>query len=256
MNKIVKKLDKKMWKIITLQDIRDLVDPGARDIVREDARIAQTVYALKWLWVIQSIRNGLYFVSDGIMEGEEIVDEHYWDIVRTIITSEVGKDYIIWGEKSLELLMMDYSLPEELIIYTRDTAKKVLLSPKHTIVFRTMITGEKTSRVNAYGILKKQSTTIDIKKQSFSVLGHEAALLDTLTIHDQSEGIGESLVLKFLKRYESRLERGNFGILVSIRYIRAMNRLRSMAKDHGYARLYEIALDVIKKEWGWCFVTL
>ena len=79
-------------------------------------------------------------------------------------------------------------------------------------------------------------------------MGLESALLDALTIHDHEEGIGETLVLKFLKRYESRLERGNLGILVSVRYIRAMNRLRTIAKNHGYPRLYEIALDVIKKE--------
>lgn len=250
-----------MWKIITTQDIRDLVDPGARGIIREDARVAQTVYALKWQWVIQSIKNWLYYVCDGELDDvESIIDVHYWDIIRTIISDEVGKDYILGGEKSLELLMMDFSIPYTLIVYTRDVAKKVAISPRHEILFRTMITGEKTSRVNAYGILKKQSTWVDMKieskKESFSVLGYEAALLDTLTIHDHEEWIAENLALKFLKRYESKIERGNLGILVSIRYIRAVNRLRQIARDHGYTRLYELCLDVIKKEWGWCFLTL
>lgn len=64
--------------------------------MREDARVAQTVYALKGQGVIQSIRNGLYYVSDGELDDvESIIDAHYWDIVRTIIASEVGKDYII-----------------------------------------------------------------------------------------------------------------------------------------------------------------
>jgi hypothetical protein len=260
LHKIVKKLEKKMWKIITVQDIRDLVDPGARDIVREDARVAQTVYALKGQGVIQSIRNGLYFVSDGILtDPVELVDTHYWEIVRTVIAAEAGKDYIIGGEKALELLMMDFSIPYQLIVYTRDIAKKVAISPRHEILFRTMITGEKTSRVNAFGILKKQSAPIDIKInmkwEILNVFGYEAALLDTLTIHDHEEGIAEALALKFLKRYESKLERGNFGILVSIRYIRAINRLRVIAKTHGFTRLYENALDVIKKEGGGCFVT-
>lgn len=260
LHKIVKKLEKKMWKVITLKEIADLVDPGARDVVREDARIAQTVYALKWQWVIRAIRNWLYYVCDGILtETEEIIDTYYWDIVRTIISAEVGKDYIIGGEKALELLMMDFSIPYQLIIYTRDTAKKVAISPRHEILFRTMITGEKTKRVNAFGILKKQAISVDIKIESkhetLSVFCYEAALLDTLTIHDHEEGIAEALTLKFLKRYESKLERGNFGILVSIRYIRAMNRLRALTKTHGYDRLYLISLDVIKKEGGWCFVT-
>lgn len=260
LHKIVKKLEKKMWKIITTQDIKDLVDPGAREIVSEDARVAQTVYALKWQWVIQSLRNGLYYVCDGETEDvESIIDKHYWEVVKTIISQEVGKDYIIWGEKALELLMMDFSIPYSLIIYTRDISKKVAISPRHEILFRTMITGEKTHRVNAFGILKKQSAPIDIKinmkREILKVFWYEAALLDTLTIHDHEEGIAEALALKFIKRYESKLERGNFGILVSIRYIRAINRLRQITKEHGYTRLYENCLDVIKKEgWG-CFVT-
>lgn len=59
--------------------------------------------------------------------------------------------------------MMDFSIPYSLIIYTRDIAKRVTISPRHEILFRTMITGEKTSRVNAFGILKKQSASIDMK---------------------------------------------------------------------------------------------
>lgn len=114
---------------------------------------------------------------------------------------------MIGGEKSLELAMMDYSLPESLIIYTKDINKKVVLSPRHEILFRTMVTGEKHGRTNAYTILKKQSQNILLKKESFTTLGLEASLLDTLTIHDHEEGIGEALVLKFLKRYEAKLER-------------------------------------------------
>lgn len=45
--------------------------------------------------------------------------------------------------------MMDYSVPYQLIVYTRDIAKRIAISPRHEIVFRTMITGEKNGRVNA-----------------------------------------------------------------------------------------------------------
>ena len=245
-----------MWEIITIEDIGDILDPGSRGVVRESARIHQTIYALKWLGTIISIRNGLYYVGDGALTtGQEVVEAHYWSIVRTILRNEVGNDWIIGGEKALEIIMMDYSLPEELIIYTRDTSKKIAISPGHHILMRTMVSGEKKNRTNAFWVLKKQSQTLDIQKESYYVLGLESALLDALTIHDHGEGITENLVLKFLKRYESRLERGNLGILVSLRYIRAVNRLREIAKTHGYDRLYEITLDVIKKEWGGCFVS-
>ena len=257
LNKIVNKLQKKNGEIVTIEDIGDILDPGSKWLVRDKARIHQVIYALKWLGTLISIRNGLYYVADGLLHtGQAVVEARYWDIVKMIASAETLKDWVIGGEKALELIMMDYSIPYQLIIYTKDIAKKVVVSPDHEIVFRTIISWEKKQRTNAFSILKKQSQSVDIQKQSFPVLGLESALLDALTIHDHEEGIGETLVLKFLKRYESRLERGNLGILVSVRYIRAMNRLRTIAKNHGYPRLYEIALDVIKKEWWGCFVTL
>ena len=256
LNKIVKKLQKKNGAIVTIEDIGDILDPGSKWLVRDKARIHQVIYALKWLGTLISIRNGLYYVADGILHSwQEVVEARYWDIVKMIAHAEALKDWVIGGEKALELIMMDYSIPYQLIIYTKDIAKKVVVSPNHEIVFRTIISWEKQHRSNAYGILKKQSQSVDILKVSFPVLWLESALLDALTIHDHEEGIAEPLVLKFLKRYESRLERWSLGILVSVRYIRAINRLREITKNHAYDRLYEICLDVIKKEgWG-CFVT-
>ncbi len=256
LNKIVKKLQKKNGEIVTIEDIGDILDPGSKWLIRDKARIHQVIYALKWLGTLISIRNGLYYVADGLLHtGQEVVESRYWDIVKMIAREEALKDWVIWGEKALELIMMDYSIPYQLIIYTKDIAKKVVVSPNHEIVFRTIISWEKQQRTNAFGILKKQSQSVDIQKESFPVLGLESALLDALTIHDHEEGIAETLVLKFLKRYESRLERGNLGILVSVRYIRAINRLRAITKDHAYTRLYELCLDVIKKEGGGCFVS-
>ena len=69
-------------------------------------------------------------------------------------------------------------------------------------------------------------------------------------------GISEDIILRFIRKYEKSYSRKIFGELVSYRYIRAMNRIRSIAKDHGFTLLYEISLDIIKKEGGGCYLSL
>jgi len=65
-------------------------------VVRDNTRIHQTVYALKGLGTIISIRNGLYYVGDGVLtSGEEVVDVHYWDIIKMLANNEAGNDWII-----------------------------------------------------------------------------------------------------------------------------------------------------------------
>lgn len=63
------------------------------------------------------------------------------------------------------------------------------------------------------------------------------------------------MVTKFLSKYPKALRREALGKLVSFKYLKAVNRLREIARDKRYADAYEKALDVVKREGGNCFVT-
>lgn len=91
--------------------------------------------------------------------------------------------------------------------------------------------------------------------QKFRIACPELALLDTLVLRDAHTGIDQYLVEKFLKRSSKTLSRETLGALVSLKYITAINRLRSIAQGMGNTPLYEMCVDIIKQEGGGCFVS-
>jgi len=74
-------------------------------------------------------------------------------------------------------------------------------------------------------------------------------------MRDMENGIDQYLVEKFLKRSSKILRREVLGKLVSLKYITAINRLRSIAKDMNNMPVYEMCIDIIKCEGGGCFVS-
>jgi hypothetical protein len=63
------------------------------------------------------------------------------------------------------------------------------------------------------------------------------------------------LIEKFLKRSSRMLRREVLWVLVSTKYITAINRLRSITKDTKNTIIYEMCIDIIKQEGGGCFIT-
>ncbi len=87
-------------------------------------------------------------------------------------------------------------------------------------------------------------------------LSLESSLLDVASLRIHDSGIAEGLILRFLEKYASRLSRDALGEFVKYRYIRALNRIRSLSKSHGFIDLYEDSLDIIRKEGGGCYLSL
>ncbi len=273
-NKIVKKIVKKWKQIMTISEI-SMIITGKRaekyweidsfvTLPTEESkgydRVYQIIYQLKWMGVLLSIRNGLYFIPSNEKEKslhiESIIDKYYWYIVRSCIVSEVGNEWIIAWEKSLELHMNDRSVPFELLIYTRDTNKRITIWEGKVIILRSIVSGKKTGSKNMFPFLYKNRERIEMDGWIFSFLGREASILDALTIHNQEYGVNNALILKFIRRYESLLMRDVFWKLVTQKYIRPINRLREISKYHGIDTIYHMTLEIIRDEGGGCFLTM
>lgn len=208
---------------------RKLIDPIAR-----------------WLYRV------IKFDWDGIIDTS---DSLYWDIVEKLIVLNTPSGWIIGGEKALEIHLQNYSIPDTLIIYTRDTQLRVKLKNGREIHFRTLISGEKTWWKNLYRILLEQSD-IFVQNTKLHFLSLEPALLDALSLRRHDSGIEEANILRFLKNFHTKLSREKLWILVRYRYIRALNRLRSLSRDGGYDDLYKKTLDVIRDEGGGCYLNM
>lgn len=253
----VKKLIEKSGSLITRTKLISILTWGSNSPEPKD-RIAQRIYSLCGEKKIDSLGHGIFYIQDinHPLSREKIIEWHYWSIVKILMAEYGHSGSIIWWEKSLELIMRDHSLPEVIIIYTPDMMRRIELSPHHAVHFRTLKTGGKTGGKNAYSLMKRMSESLQIEGERFTVLQKECALLDSLTIRSHTEGITETLVLRFLKRYGHTLSREILWILTQYRYIRAINRLRAITKRAWYDELYSMTLDIIKNEWWWCFLSL
>ena len=284
----VKKLWEKMWKLLTRDDLVDIwvLSGGSK------SRVAYGIGKMKNQWIIESIGGGVYFVpqdsglslwshllsywhrkdlfwetdseqfsrssewqGQGKAWEKQDLDTLYWQIVALLIKIHSPSGAIIAHEKSAEYHLRDYSAPERLVLYTRDTEKRVRVG-KYEYHFRTLQSGEKSGNKNMYRVLHDPSVVGEIDGVKLRFLSIEASLLDLASLRVHDVWVADDLVLRFLRRYESSLSREALGELVRYRYIRAMNRIRKIAKDHGYDRLYEMSLDIIRREGGGCYLNL
>lgn len=255
-DKIVKKLWKLSGSIVTIDDISDITDPDFRKkSLTKRFTTYKVLYRLKAFNIITPIRQWLYFVGNGEETNiDTIIDERYWSIVKKILSRETLGEYFLSGNKALEILMKDYGAPKKLLVSGKNSTKNLQISDIFTLSIRPITSGKKTLNKNIFPLLKKYTSPIEMDGEKLSVACAELALLDTLLMRDMENGIDEYLVKKFLKRSSKTLNRKILWELVSLRYITAINRLRSIAKEMGNAPLYEMCIDIIKQEWGGCFV--
>ncbi len=244
----VKKLEEKMWKLFLRSDLVELwmLAWGSK------SRSAYGIGKAKNQGIIYSIGTGIFIVGES---KKPDLDEIYWQIIALLIREYSPSGAIIAHEKSMELHLRNYEIPEKLVLYTRDTDKRIRIA-WYQVEFRTLKTWEKTGVKNMYHVLREVTEEILIDSVKLRYLSIEASLLDVASLRHHDIGITESLVLRFLMKYGTKLSRQKLWELVKYRYIRAINRIRSLAKIHGYHTLYEDALDIIRKEWWGCYLSL
>jgi len=256
-NKIVNKLWKLEWKVLSIFDIWDIIDPDFSKWNKKHIQeIYKIIYRLKSNNIITTLKNWLYFVSlDSKIREVDIIDSHYWDIIFKIIRDETDWLYFIWWNKALELHLKDYGIQNKLIVYTKDVQKIININSNFKIHFK-IFTVWKNSKKFVFNNLKQYICNIEIGRNRFQVAWEELALLDSLILADNKIWIDNYLILKYLKKFEKYLSRDKLWEIVRIKYISAINRLRIITQNNKLDKLYQICLDIIKKEWANCFLSI
>jgi hypothetical protein len=219
--------------------------------------------------VIERICSGLYRIQN--IKKEQILGSSrwqktgdlYWQIVAKLIELYSPSGGVIWWEKALELHLSNYSTPDILIIYTRDTAMRIKLIDGREVHMRTLVSGPKTGKKNIWRTLSDNaieinpSTPLNSRGRNWiQICGRELALLEALSLRRHDAGIEEANIARFLRSFAMSLDRDILGSLTRLRYIRPLNRLRVIARDLGYTGLYAMTLEIIRDEWGGCYLNL
>lgn len=243
----VKKLSEKRWKILTREMLEDIwsMSGGSK------SRFAYWLSKVKNQSLIFPIGWWLYSIGSDIQEW----DDSYWKMVSMLLSRYSPSGGIIAHEKSMEYHLHNYEIPRCLVLYTRDTDKRIQIG-EYQIHMRTLKTWEKSGMKNMYRILFDTSIEGMLDGVKLRFLSLEASLLDVASLRIHESGIAEDLILRFLSKYVKKLSRMKLWELVQYRYIRAINRIRALTKSQGYADLYAVCLDIIKKEGGGCYLNL
>ena len=238
-----------MWNIITKKDIIELwLRSGG-----SQSRIAYAMSILLGRGVIERVASGVYIVQDETKSIE--IWKYYWQIITTLIELHSPSGGVIWWDKALELHLLNYSIPDILIIYTRDTALRIKLIDGREVHIRTLVSGPKTGRKNLWRTLSDNATTVKIPEK-IQICGRELALLEALSLRRHDAWVEEANVARFFRSFATNLDRDILGALTRLRYIRPLNRLRILARDLGYTSLYAMTLEIIRDEWGGCYLNL
>lgn len=151
--------------------------------------------------------------------------------------------------------MMNAMPPQKLVIFTKNISSRIRLADGREVHFRTLVSGSRTNGKNFFTIFKKYSSKNSPYKHTW-LPSVEISLLEALSLHEKNLGTNEILVLQFLKRNHKNLDENILSEIVNYGYIRAINRLRVLAKNHHFPDLYEITLRIIKKNGASCFISM
>ncbi len=245
----VKKIWMNMWNILTKKEITELwLRSGG-----SASRISYAMSIILWKNIIERVASSIYIVLD---ESKKIsIEKIYWKIICRLIDTYSPSGWVVAWDKAIEFHLQNYSIPDILIIYTRDTALRIKLSDNREVHFRTLLSWKKSWKKNLWRTLVNNSITIEIPEK-FEICWYELALLESLSLRRHNMGIEESNIARFLRSHSTKIDRGILGLLASVRYIRALNRLRILARDLGYVDLYKMTLEIIRDEWWGCYLNI
>lgn len=236
-----------MWEILTKKDITELwLRSGG-----SSSRIAYAMSILLWRSLLERLASGVYIVRGGTKSID--ISAMYWQIISKLIHIHSPSGGVIGGEKALEIHLQNYSIPDILIIYTRDIAMRIKLSDGREVHMRTLVSWSKTGKKNLWRTIVDNSVEV-WPLEKIHICNKELALLEALSLRLHESGIEESSIVRFLRSFHPEISRSTLGLLTRLRYIRPINRLRVLARDLGYTDLYTMTLDIIRDEGGGCYV--
>ena len=249
-NKIVNKLWIKWWKVLFKDDIFEMIDPEKKDIYL--SKLNTYLYKLKSMWVIVNLKAWVYIIpdkDDEKLNKIDLIDKYYLKLLKKYITYYVWSNYYISWRKSLEFHMKNLEIPEKIFIVNRSLNKKIKIWNLE-IIFKTISWNDLNGKkMNLFSKMLDFTVTKKIDNLEFKLSWLELSLIEAALVNDTELWVPVELLSKTIKKYSKVMNKEVFYKIWKYKFIMSFNRLKEIAK-HIDKDLYEVFLDVIKKNWG------
>jgi hypothetical protein len=246
---IVKKVLKKWWKVLWKEDIYEIIDPERKPEFQK--KVDMVIYRMKAQKVILSIKSGVYIVpteEDKLLNQVDLMEKYYLWLVKKYIRYYVWNQYFLSGKKSLEIHMKDFSIPEKLVIITRNLDKKIKVW-NYEIIFKTISGKSEWRKINLFSKLYPMYIMKNIEWIDLKIAWLEHALLETALMQENYEWVSLTLLVKAIKKYGTILDYETLSEIWKYKYIMSFNRIKEISKPLD-SKLSQLCLDVIKQNWG------
>jgi len=251
-NKIVNKLLKKRWKIIFKKDIAEICNPD--NTWAYSTSLNKVIYQLRSQKYIIVLKSWVYVIpshDDLALNWIDLREKYFTQLLKKTITFYVWSEYYISWEKSLQMYMKNYSIPEKIYVVTRSLSKRIWVGEK-CIIFKTVSGRQYGKKINLYNKFSSFTQNLSFEWVTMKFSRLEMALMESALIHDCEEWCDIGLLVQAIKKYRSIFDIFVFQELGKYKYIMAVNRLKEISKPLDL-QLYSVFLEIIKQN-GSCFI--
>jgi hypothetical protein len=207
-NNFVKILSKKRKKFLEINEIKKLLKNYDSNLT--DKKIYKTIYQLKNRGYLVSIKKDLFYIKkpEEKISEDEIIENYYRKLVKQKIKKDLPtKNRYIWWINSLELNLLIFNIPENLVIVNDIKNSLEKIAKNKTIQFVNYQGKEK----NYYQIVKPFIQKIKIQNLSFPIAPIELGILESLYSPKQEE---QNYITELIKKILSKKRKGLFLIFI------------------------------------------
>lgn len=238
-------MEKKMHNLLSMNDIKLFAQSLMGDDYN-DQKLYKMIYTLKNKWHLISIKKDTFFIKKPEEEIEEhhIVERFYRSMFKQHCKNYTTSARYIGGIKALEIHMNNYSIPDDILVITKDKqANEVIMFDKK--VTYKMYTDKKQ---NIFWPFYKLTQKVSIHGTSYPIATKELSILEALyNTPELQQSYVQELVKKALKNYKKYLDPKQWiTILKQNKHHTSINRLYTLS-HHIDPQFAESIKEIIKK---------
>lgn len=248
-DKIIKQLEKIYSKILNHDELTAIICKLFPEYEWQKTKLHKSIFILRNKWYIYDIKKQLYLITkpESNISENELVQIHYWQLLKNHCKLYCNDSRYIWWQKALELWTNNYEIPLEISIVNPIKTSLETNMFDYKISFKKY-TNKWSTEIEHFKKLQKLTDKITINNKKYPIAVMELAILEALysPVPSNEHYIFE-IVKKVLKKYKKTLNLENISKVIQIwKHHTSINRLYMLAKTVDL-ELSQNIYNIIKK---------